>query len=216
MAEMYGKWWASTFVLIGAIALSGCATSRQVGPPAQARAYAPAWIPIPDNPNIGSYAEIGSVELRIRDFYPRKLARDVYVQPRGGTKTKQPKQNFGNGKTLWDIDAQALCTGTARQKVRVNVVIDTDKSVYFQTLMAGGRQAPSIAAADAASAAAFSDATLPVESPSGIWTSSFWVLCEAAATNRDSKFNIAIEVRDAVESGYTLPLVVDPLIRNRG
>jgi hypothetical protein len=200
-----------------AILLSGCA--GQVPPPqmsAEPRELSTAWVPIPDNPQFRSYDDVGSVELRIRDFYPRKLARDVYVQPKGGGKTKQPKQDFGRGKTLWDIDAQSLCTGSARQKVKVDVIINSDKSVYFQSILVGGKPASPIGAADSASAAAFSNATLPEETPAGVWTASFWLLCEATTTGRLSKFNIALDVKDYVEAGYTLPLIVDPSIRNRG
>ncbi|MFN7399932.1 MAG: hypothetical protein ACK5SX_12955 [Sandaracinobacter sp.] len=96
-------------------------------------------MPIPDNPAIGSYADVGNVELKMRDFYPRKLTQDVNIQPKGGRKTRRPKHNLCNGKTLWDIDAQALCTGGARQKVKVDIVINSDKYVYFQTVMIGGR-----------------------------------------------------------------------------
>jgi hypothetical protein len=186
-----------------------------IAPSGVARDFTTTWVPIPDNPDVGLYVEVGTIELNIRDFYPRKLLRDVTVQPRGGRKASQPKQNFGNGKTLWDIDAQGLCTGTARQKVKVNIVINSDKNVYFQQVEIGGRTSAPIGAADATSAGAFSSATLPTETAPGIWTASFWLLCEATPVSRLSKFNLALDVRDSVEAGYGLPLIVDPIIRNR-
>lgn len=204
-------------------ALAGCAgilagCTHPVTPIAQAgvaRDFSAVWVPIPDNPEIGLYADVGTIELNIKDFYPRKLARNVTVEPRGGRKTSQPKQDFGKRKTLWDIDAQGLCTGTAKQKVKVNIIIDTGKNVFFQQVEIGGRPSAPIGAADVTSAAAFSGATLPTETSPGIWTASFWLLCEATPVTRLSKFNLALHVRDSVEIGYGLPLIVDPIIRNR-
>jgi hypothetical protein len=206
-------------LLVGTAMVAGCTSpGAPIRPSGVARDFTTSWVPIPDNPDIGLYAEVGTVELKIRDFYPRKLVRDVSIQPRGGPKVSQPKQNFGNGKTLWDIDGQALCTGTARQKVRVNIVIDTDKNVFFQSVEIGGRPSAAIGAADAASAQAFSSATLPAPVPGtpDTWVSSFWLLCEATPAARLSKFNLALDVRDSNEVGYGLPLIVDPVIRNRG
>lgn len=199
-----------------AFVLAGCAHPvTPIAPSGVARDFTAIWVPIPDNPDVGLYADVGTIELKIRDFYPRKLVRDVTVEPRGGRKTSQPKQNFGNGKTLWDIDAQGLCTGTARQKVKVNIVINTDKNVYFQQVEIGGRPSAPIGAADPVSAGAFSNATQPTETAPGIWTASVWLLCEATPATRLSKFNLALDVRDSVEVGYGLPLIVDPIIRNR-
>lgn len=199
-----------------AIALAGCSHSvTPIAPAGVARDFSATWVPIKDKPDIGLYADVGTIELNIRDFYPRKLVRNVTVEPRGGRKTSQPKQNFSNGRTLWDIDAQGLCTGTAKQKVKVNIVINTDKNVFFQQVEIGGRPSAPIGAANDASAAAFSSATLPTETSPGIWTASFWLLCEATPVTRLSKFNLALEVRDSVEAGYGLPLIVDPVIRNR-
>jgi hypothetical protein len=175
-----------------------------------------AWVSIPDNPQFDSYVEVGTVELRIRDFYPRRLVRDVSIQPRGGGKTQQPKQNFPNRKTVWDIDALSLCTGSVRQKVKIDIIIRTDKNVHFQTVEVGGRPGSPIGAASSTDAAAFSNATLPQEISTGVWKASFWLLCEAGTTDRFSKFNIALDVKDADNVGYSLPLIVDPSIRNRG
>jgi hypothetical protein len=49
-----------------------------------------------------------------------------------------------------------------------------------------------------------------------VWTAGFWLLCEASPASRLPKFNVALEVRDSIEAGYGLPLIVDPMIRNRG
>ena len=199
-----------------AVVLSGCAhPATPIAPAGIARDFTAIWVPIPDNPDIGLYADVGTIELNIRDFYPRKLVRNVTVEPRGGRKVAQPKQTFGNGKTLWDIDAQGLCTGTARQKVKVNVIINSDKNVFFQQVEIGGRPSAPIGAADPGSAIAFSSATLPTETAPGIWTASFWLLCEATPAPRLTKFNLALDIRDSVEAGYGLPLIVDPVIRNR-
>jgi hypothetical protein len=203
-------------IAVCTVALTGCAHPvTPIAPAGVARDFTAIWVPIPDNPDVGLYTEVGTIELNIRDFYPRKLVRDVTVQPRGGRKTSQPKQNFGNGKTLWDIDAQGLCTGTARQKVKVNIVINTDKNVFFQQVEIGGRASAPIGAADPVSAGAFSNATQPTETAPGIWTASVWLLCEATPATRLSKFNLALDIRDSVEVGYGLPLIVDPIIRNR-
>jgi len=201
-----------------AVGLTGCAQSvAPLAPPGAARDFGAVWVPITDNPDIALYAEVGTIELNIRDFYPRKLVRNVTVEPRGGRKLQQPRQNFGISKTLWDIDAQGLCTGTARQKVKVNIVINTDKNVFFQQVEIGGRPSAPIGAADPDSARAFSTATMPTRSATapGIWAASVWLLCEATPVTRLSKFNLALDVRDAVEAGYGLPLIVDPVIRNR-
>lgn len=211
-----GPWAIGTAVAAGLVP-SGCSTpSPQFQPASLPRGLSTAWVPIPDNPAIGTYADVGNVELKIRDFYPCKLTRDVSIQPKGGRKTLQQKQNLGEGKTLWDIDPRALCTGGARQKVKAGVVINSDKDVYFQTVMIGDRPSSPIGAADSASAAAFADATLRVETAPRVWTAGFWLLCEASPASRLSKFNVALEVRDSIEAGYGLPLIVDPMIRNRG
>jgi hypothetical protein len=134
------------------------------------------------------------------------------------------KEETGNGssqsqpdrigkKTRWHIDATKLFTDADRKEmVLVKIRLD-DPDLAFNLSVPGGIP---VALADSSAPNAFANPELKANNRAVV----FWVIraANAASGEVDTGLNIALLVADKGTGGseFELPIIIDPMVRNRG
>ena len=192
-----------------------------------------AWkLPDISRPTLSKYAVRGVLELYIQTFDAKFLHRRIHekayspllddaIAPGSlghmDNMHPQPLDANYSPRTRWDmnggvfIDHNPLPNGNPAPKQRVLIKItNLDGLVDFFA------DVPAVTAKDQASQRVL--VNLEVDPPgSGPRTARFWLLYEGgSAPPVVAGFNIALLVTDREDSTYSVPIIVDPKVPNRG
>lgn len=173
--------------------------------------------------DLSGHEPMGVIKVRVGDFRLRKPKREVkkheYVPAHAGenpavtgTDMPNPPPHLGR-RTLWDIDTEPLFDpGLNRpQRVMIRIVL-ANKLDYWPPEML-----PAITAKDQASANALAKLVVDKQPTNGLPRATFWALRpKGASAVVHHSFNIAILAPDETEKDFTLPIIIDPSVRNRG
>jgi hypothetical protein len=166
------------------------------------------------------YRPMGALELTVGNFEAKRpdgIIREHALNEAGtGLKpgsTGTPHQPYGpNGSpwinpTRWDMNAGVFIRrGPEPQRVLIIIRL-ADPLVRFMA------NVPAITAKDYASWAILSNPWTSTDRR----TASFWCLYHGANGDKvTGAYNVALDVTDADDPAFTLPIIVDPKIPNRG
>ncbi len=164
----------------------------------------------------------GVIRVRVGDFRLKRPRRSVrrfkFEIAHGGEKPSDTGIDMPDPpplpvrRTLWDIDADPLFDPglQAPQRVLIRIVL-ADELDYWPPQML-----PAITAKDEASQKGLANLVVDTN-PNNLPRASFWALRPAgAATIVQHSFNIAIVAPDETDANFTLPIIIDPSVRNRG
>lgn len=169
--------------------------------------------------DLSGYAKMGVARLRVGNFRLRQPGRDVRRfawsdahQGESPTDQGQPMLNeptLPGRRTRWDIDAEALFNPNLNDAQRVLIRVVLANGLKFPNPPV----VPAITAKDPASQKSLSN--LRVDQTDT--RASFWALRPAGAINEVKHgFNIAVIASDSADGTFSLPLIIDPSVRNRG
>jgi hypothetical protein len=164
----------------------------------------------------------GVIRIRMGDFRLRRPRRVVRKFPyldahagenpaSNGTAMDTPPQLPGR-RTMWDIDAADLFDPALAQpqRVMIRIVLDDDLTFWPPEML------PTITAKDAASQRALVNLRVDTNR-AGKPRATFWALRPAGAnTIVQHSFNIAVIAPDDSNANFSLPVIIDPSVRNRG
>lgn len=179
------------------------------------------------------FATAGMLRLRISDFDPKGLKRDILFFPASviagdkwhlpdamGTADPQPPlflhpDNMATHRTRWDMDAaqrmKPVQQGQApdREKLLVHVVLDDPQLGFLPGTSP-------LLAANQMSTQVFFNLESGVN-PDGKPFAMFWTIRDSNPNHpKVGSFNIALLVQENGGSGFSVPIIIDPSVRNRG
>jgi hypothetical protein len=166
------------------------------------------------------YRGMGALELTVRNFEAKRADGTILEHPLDapGTAIAQgsegtPHYPYGQGgtpwvnPTRWDMSAGVFIRKSMEPQKVLIVIRLQDPLVRFMANI------PAVTAKDYASMATLSNLVTSTDRR----TASFWCLYHGANANPVmGAFNVAIDVTDAEDPAFTLPVIVDPKILNRG
>ncbi len=172
--------------------------------------------------DLSAHEIMGVIRVKVGDFRLRKPRRAVrrhkYEDAHQGEKPNSTGTDMPTPpplsarRTLWDIDAEALFDPSLNKAQRVMIRILLDDGLTYWPM----QMLPAITAKDAASQKALANLVVDTN-PAGLPRASFWALRPAgASTVVQHSFNIAIVAPDETNPNFSLPIIIDPSVRNRG
>lgn len=172
--------------------------------------------------DLSQHEKMGVIRLRIGNFRLRKPGRSVRRFKWESQHDGENPSSVGQGmpdpsdikgrKTRWDVDPSELFNPqlAKAQRVLIRVVLDDDLIFWDENVL------PAITAKDAQSQQALANLVVDA-APDGRPRASFWALRPANPTiDVEHGFNIAVVAVDETNPKFSLPVIIDPSVKNRG